>query len=162
MDPGLLKGAYYQWTQPNGVYDTDPDWVTLVVYPKGVDVPQQRLICAKELIHVCDKGVVKTTQPDELVALARKLVGMFEPANADSIDLAASIDKIAQYQSLCLLFPAAARDRAREILNSDSSRFAEIVDWVQLPEDQCHIVLDPRFDQLIAAAVAIGNGEHLA
>lgn len=160
LDTGILKGAYYQWHESPGPY-ADPTWTSLIVYPEGVDVAWQRVICAKELIHVCDQQVVKARSADAVDGLARKLVGPFEGTSSDLLDILASTDKLAQYQSLNLLFPLAARKLARKRIAEQTMTPDEIADWAVLPLEQISLMLDEDWDRLSEILVAIGNGDHL-
>ena len=158
LDTGVLKGAYYQWREQRGVYG-EPVWTSLVVYPEGESIENQRLICAKELIHICDRSVVKARSPDAVLDLAKKLVGPFEAPNGDFADIMAATDKLAQYQSMNLLFPIAARKLARERIENGMADLARIADWAVLPETSIAMLLDEAWDDVSEVMIAIGNGE---
>ena len=159
LDTGVLKGAYYQWRESPIPYG-ESTWTSLIVYPQGVDLPWQRVICAKELIHLCDQQVVRARTPNAVEGLARKLVGPFEGASSDLLDILASTDKLAQYQSLNLLFPVAARKLAREKIKKHEITEAAVADWAVLPLEHVMLMLDDSWDRLSELLIAIGNGDH--
>ena len=74
LDTGILTGAYYQWCEHAAAYG-EPILTTLIVFPANEDLAWQRAICAKELVHVCDKQIVKTQTPEMVEELAQKVVG---------------------------------------------------------------------------------------
>lgn len=159
MDTGQLKGVFYQWIEHGAPY-AEPTLTTLVIFPSNVTVDRQRLICAKELTHVCDLQVAKTNTPEAVLALAEKLVGPFEAPGLDAIELMASVDKLAQFQGLNLLLPKAARNRAKQIMAEDSSITPHaIADWAVIPVEYVTLMLSDFWDPFSAALVAINSGE---
>lgn len=159
LDTGILRGAYYQWCEHAAAYG-EPILTTLIVFPANEDLAWQRAICAKELVHVCDKQIVKTQTPEMVEELAQKVVGPFETRSATPADLMAAVDKLAQYQGLNLLFPAAARKLARAKIASGEKTYEEIADWASIPEQYARLVLEESWDALSELLTAIGNGEH--
>ena len=111
IDPGKLRGVYYQFTKRNGVYG-DPQLCTLIVYSGKLGLDWQRLVCAKELIHVMDGAEEKTETSEELEGLIEKLIGPLSTEDFGLADLMAGKDKLAVYQALAVLFPDAAREDA--------------------------------------------------
>lgn len=158
LDSGVLRGAFYQWRESSGVY-SDSTWTTLIVYPENEPIEWQRVICAKELIHLFDAEPVKTKTGEMVDQLARKIVGPFETRATSPSDLMASVDKLAQYQSFNLLFPLAARKIAREKLSRSEATYEDIATWSVLPLEVVMLVLDDHWDKLSEVLVAIGNGE---
>jgi hypothetical protein len=158
LDAGTLKGAFYKWTEHNAVYG-EPQWVTLVVYPANEPIEWQRLICAKELIHVCDLPGVRASDPEAVAALATKLLGPFEASKQDEMDIVAALDKLAQHLSINLLFPKAARQLARAKLADGEKTVEEIADWALVPLPSAQLALDEKWESLSTALIEIGNGD---
>jgi hypothetical protein len=159
LDTGTLRGAYYQWCEHRAAYG-EPVLTTLIVYPKNEDITWQRAICAKELVHVCDKQIVKTQTAEMVEELAQKVVGPFETRTATPADLMATVDKLAQYQGLNLLFPVAARRLARAKIAAGERSYAEIAQWACIPENYARLLLEESWDALNELLTAIGNGDH--
>jgi hypothetical protein len=159
LDTSRLRGAYYQWCEHHSPYG-EPVLTTLIVYPTNEDTDWQRAICAKELVHVCDKQIVKTQTPDMVEELALKVVGPFETRSATPADLMAAVDKLAQFQGLSLLFPLAARRIARERIASGERTFEQEAKWAGIPVEYARLVLDESWDKLSELLTSIGNGEH--
>lgn len=160
LDTGKLRGAFYQWREHSAPY-SDPTWVTLVIYPVNETISWQRLICAKELVHLCDAATVRAADEAAVAALASKLVGPFEPANADNADVVALLDKLAQHLSVSLLFPRSARELAKQRIADGSASTEDIAAWAVLPAESIVPALDSKWDAIEELLVAIGNGERL-
>jgi len=158
LDTGTLRGALYQWRESAGVY-TDPVWTTLIVYPVNETIERQRVICAKELIHLFDAQVVRTNTPEMVEQLAKKVVGPFETPSTNPSDLMASMDKLAQYQSLNLLLPLAARRLARKKIEAGEVDMAQVSEWAAIPIEETVLVLNDHWDKFSELLIAIGNGE---
>lgn len=148
MDTEKLLGTFTQYTTHTGVYSA-PDFVTLIVYPENIAAPNQRAICAKELVHMCDKQSRKVRDMEFLGEIAEKIVGPFQSSLVDAhSDLVASLDVLAQYQAMNILFPMAARHAARTKIASGEKSLEEIADWVSAPVDLVEQMLDPEWDGL--------------
>lgn len=157
MDTGKLRGVIYQWHESAGMY-AEATWTTLIVYPSEETVSWQRAICAKELVHVCDRQVVKTTTPEMVEQLARKILGPFETNSPAAADVMAAMDKLAQYQFIDLLFPKAARELARQKIAKGDHTEASIADWVMIPEEHVKMALSENWEEISEVLVLLGNG----
>lgn len=160
MDTGKLKGVLYQWHEHQGVY-SEPIFTSLIAYPKDVELEWQRAICAKELVHICDRQIVRTKTPEMVEELAEKLVGPFETNSEGLADLMASVDKLAQYQYLDLLFPKAARETARQKIATGTAIISDIADWAVLPEEHVAMALGENWEAVSEMLVTFGNGDHV-
>jgi hypothetical protein len=153
MDPAKLRGAFYQYTTHPGIYAA-PEFRTLIVYSAKLAKDWQRLVCAKELIHVLDGKAEKTKTEDELQGLIDKLIGPLTTEDFGLADIMAAKDKLAIYQALAVLFPDAARTdaltqkkagKSTEDIADQASippRFVELVlreEWPSLKNDICAV-----------------------
>ena len=149
MDVDQLLGTYVQWREPNGVY-AEAKWVSLIVYPSNVDPMLQRLICAKELVHVCDAEVSKTNDPREILELAQVLCNkggsVSEGMQITSMKVAA--DVLAQGKALMLLFPKAARLVARQKISDGLIDIDALQQICQIPRSALESLLDPEWEDL--------------
>jgi hypothetical protein len=148
MDPGEIRGLYVQYTTHPGVY-TAPELVTLVIYPGNAPVDMQRVVCCKELIHVCDGNAAKTNSPEEVDALVEKLLGPLSTEDYGLADLMASVDKIAFYQALAILFPEAARAVALQRIADKAATPEDIAAWAGLPLSMVNLVLSDQWGEVL-------------
>jgi hypothetical protein len=150
MDLDQLLGTYVQWREPNGVY-TESKWVSLIVYPSNVNPMLQRLICAKELVHVCDAEISKTNDPKEIMELAQVLSNrggaISEGMQITNVKVAA--DVLAQQKASMLLFPKAARLVVRQKISDGLLDIAAVEQIVQIPRTALENLLDPAWEDIV-------------
>lgn len=144
MNPGELVGVYYQYTTHAAPY-AQPDFVTLIVYPSNAPLEMQRLVCCKELIHVCDGKVARTDTLEEVDALCEKLLGPMTSDDYGIADIMASVDRFALYQGLALLFPWAARETALALIAQDKATESDVAEWACLPLGLAKFVLSDEW-----------------
>jgi hypothetical protein len=143
IDPGKLRGVYYQFTKRNGVY-ADPHLCTLIVYSSKLSIEWQRLVCAKEMIHIMDGKEEKTKTAEELLGLIDKLIGPLSTEDYGLADLMAGKDKLAVYQALAVLFPDGAREDALKQI-SEGATPQQIADQASVPLAFTRLVLLPAW-----------------
>lgn len=146
-DPGKCRGVYYQFTTRDGVY-ADPILTSLIVYSGNLDVPWQRVICAKEMIHIMDAQAEKTRTQEEVQGLLDKLLGPLSTEDYGLADLMAAVDKLALYQSLIFLFPDLARDDARAQIAAHTRTPEQIAVWAALPLPLSNLVIGDDWPDL--------------
>lgn len=159
MDTGKLKGVLYQWHEHSVMYG-EPVFTSLIAYPTDEEIDWQRAICAKELIHICDRQIIRTKSPEMVIQLAEKLVGPFESNSTGLADLMASMDKLAQYQYVDLLFPKAARELAKEKLTDETQTMESIAKWAVIPKEHVEMALGDKWEAISELLISIGNGDH--
>jgi hypothetical protein len=148
MDTSQLLGTYVQFTEPSGGMYSEPRLVSLIVYPTNVDPVIQRIICAKELVHVCDAHVSRTNNPQDIVDLAQVLTGRATPGNEPRMTMKVAADVMAQQKGLMLLFPKAARVIARQQFREGSTTLRDLSELLQLPEETVEDMLEEDWDTL--------------
>lgn len=148
MDLTQLLGAYAQWREPNGTY-AESRWVSLIVYPSNVEPMSQRLICAKELVHVCDAHVAKTSDPKEIMELAQVLSNKGTiPEGMQITSMKVATDILAQGKALMLLFPKAARIIARQQIIDGRLDIDRLEEICQIPTRTLEDLLDPEWEDV--------------
>ena len=148
MDLTQLLGTYVQWREPNGMYG-EAKWVSLIVYPSNVERMTQRLICAKELVHVCDAHVAKTNDPKDIMELAEVLSNKGTiPDGMQITGMKVATDVLAQGKALMLLFPKASRIIARQQINDGSLSIDMLEEICQIPRRTLEDLLDPEWEEI--------------
>ena len=149
-NPKEIRGAFYQFTRHDAVYG-DPVFVTHIMYSRNVPIDWQRLIVAKELVHIFDSRSSRTGNDQQVDQLIDTLVGPFSSDTYGLADLQATKDRLAVYQALPLLFPRAALAEARSVVNDDSRMIGEIAKWVCIPVEFVAVMLSDGWDQFNGA-----------
>lgn len=146
-DPKELLGVYYQYTTHPKVYAT-PILTSLIIYSSKVCIEWQRLICCKEMMHICERGFEQTKTQKDVSALLERLLKPLSTEEYGIVDLMAGNDKLALYKALGVLFPVPAREQAIEALGNGSKTESDIAKWVCLPVSLVQLVLLPQWPEL--------------
>ena len=144
-DPKKLKGIFYSWTERRVLYG-EPELFTLILYSNNVDITWQRVICAKELVHVCDRAAAKTMTEDELDGLLSSLLGTKKDEDYGLADFQAHRDKLALYEALPLLLPKKARDQEKIAFDGNRRNIAEIAKDAGLPEPVVKFMMEDEWE----------------
>ena len=144
LDPEKLQGIYHQYRYQSSVYG-DPVWVTNIVYSNKVSYDLQRIISCKELIHIFDKNVAKTNSEEDINGLMDKLLGPLSTEGFGIHDLMATVDRVAYYQAVAILFPNAARLEAMQKLMEGKITIDQIAAWASLPKELCELVISDKW-----------------
>lgn len=151
MDTTQLLGTYVQFSEPSAGMYSEPKLISLVVYPTNIDFESQRIVCAKELVHVCDARVATTKDPEDIVELAMVLTGKASIGDEPRMTMKVAADILAQQKGLMLLFPKAARVIARQKIADDEITVAELAARLLLPIRTVEDMLDEDWDELADA-----------
>lgn len=156
-DPRVLKGAFYQSIERDGVYG-EPQLKTLIVYSENVSLEWQRMICSKEIVHVCDPKHSKAMSENDVDGLLHKLLDKDATENYGLADFQAATDRLALYEALMILFPDGAREHALKLLSERKTTPAIIANWVGLPIELSNFVLSDNWVDVKRVLLAIHNG----
>lgn len=148
MDLSQLLGTYVQFTEPSGGMYSEPRMVSLIVYPSNVSLLSQRIICAKELVHVCDARVSRTSDPQDILELAQVLSGSASIGDEPRMTMKVAADILAQQKGLMLLFPKAARLIARQQIGEGSITLDVLAEKLRLPETTVDDMLEEDWEDL--------------
>lgn len=139
MNPAQLRGVFYQFTCHPRPYAA-PELCTLIIYSSQMSREWQRLVCAKELIHVMDGKAEKTKTPDELQGLIDKIIGPLSTEDFGLADVMAAKDKLAVYQALGVIFPDAARVDAFAAMQNGMTK-QQVMERASIPMQFINLVL---------------------
>lgn len=148
MDPLVLRGLYCQFTRRPTLYG-DPERVSLIIYCAKLSANWQRMICCKEMVHILDADMEKTATDEAVVGLLNRLLGPLSTEDFNVFDIMATKDRLALYQSIPILFPMAARERALWDIEHQKKTPQEIADEACLPDWVTPIVLSPQWPELL-------------
>jgi hypothetical protein len=149
-DPTVVRGVYTQFRYHAAMYG-EPIWVTHIAYCQNVPVEWQRVICAKELVHIFDPHATRTDTEDEVNGLLDKLVGPLSSEDYGFTDLMAAKDRIALYQCLPLLLPKASLELARQRVRAGLKTEQEIAEWACMPVRLVSLMLSEDWENLNGA-----------
>lgn len=149
-DPTVIRGVYTQFRYHAAIY-SEPTWVTHIAYCQNVPLEWQRVICAKELVHIFDSNATRTDTEDDVNGLLDKLVGPLSSEDYGFTDLMAAKDRIALYQCLPLLLPSASLEIARNEVRAGQKSEQDIAEWASMPVRLVSLMLSEEWEQLNGA-----------
>jgi len=133
---------------------SEPSLKTLIIYSQNVSLEWQRMICAKELVHVCDSRLSKAMTEEELEDLLSRLLGKASSEDFELADFRAAVDRIALYEGLAILFPNSAREHALDLLSKGETTLALVANWIGLPVQLVAFVLSDKWPDVVKTFLA--------
>ena len=148
LPANVLRGTHYGYHhEPSEGSIVMPGRMIMVIYSTQQPLRWQRLVCCKELVHVLDSAVVRTSQPHEVVQLGEKLADKSRRYTG-SDDLQWFFDDLAIYKALAILFPFGLRE---EIMGAYIAKRVDdemLAEAVQLPVEYVRPVMSERWQLL--------------
>lgn len=144
-NPEVVRGVFYQFRYSPGVY-VEPVWVTHISYSANLPVEWQRVICAKELVHIFDHQTAKTNTGVEVSQLLDKLVGPLSTEDYSLADLQAATDRVALYQCLPLLLPRSVLEIGRASMRAGHLDIEEFSAELCMPVALVRLMLSDEWD----------------
>jgi len=142
--PQDLLGMLVKWEHCHP-YGTVTEHVA-VCYNLNTPPWLQRLICAKEMIHILENGEAETSSREAFSALLDSLFpGDTERALIDIFRRQALHEHAAIFQATNLMFPMPHRERCREKLAKDEMSLAEVASHFDIPEFFAETLLSPEW-----------------
>ncbi|MFG1189241.1 hypothetical protein [Xanthobacter flavus] len=147
VDPTMLRGLYFRYREKTGPYSNKS--CSVVLYSGRLSLPWQRLVCAKELIHILDESLFKTSTPEDVSTLVDKLVSRGRGTELGRSDVAAFKDHIALYQALAVLVPEEIREDVVKRYESGEMGTEEVADLFCIPLEYVLLVLSPDWPEIV-------------
>jgi hypothetical protein len=142
-----LRGTFYSWTMHRAVYG-EPIFVAQITYDEAADIPMQRVICAKELVHACESPLAETKTVKDIEDLLRILPAIRDgKLDINQLDPKARSEIVAVQKGLMLLFPIEARLRARKQLADGIISLEELVSKIAIPMEWALELLKVDFEE---------------
>ncbi len=145
IDSTILRGLIYRYTKQNSVYG-DPVFCSEICIAKNMSYDWQRLVAAKELIHITDTPEETAQSEHAVEALIERLSYPFDVALETK---SSTNDKLVILPALAVLVPLQCRRILRELFLSNSVTKIDIAKMAQIPIRYSDIILEEWFDDLI-------------
>lgn len=148
MDPDELQGVFYQYEYIPAPY-AQPELLTTICYSDQMELPWQRVVCCKEMIHIFDDEIGKTDTAEDVDGLLEKILGPLSTEDYGIVDFQATLDKLALYQCLALLFPAAARQDALTAIERGTETVNSVSKQANLPTSLTALILQDDWPRIV-------------
>jgi hypothetical protein len=132
IDTRVIYGAYKQYTFRNTVYG-DPIVHVDIYYDRSLTRDWRRVVCCKELLHILDHSISKSSTQQDCEKLVEHLAAFDYSSPFSDEKLQAWNDELMTFYAMAVLLPWDAREILREDFLEDESRFPVIVEKCDLP-----------------------------
>lgn len=152
LDTDVSLGHIKQYRVPNCVYDQDPTNVTEIRYDRGLDVPERRFVCCKELMHAFDSDAEKTNTPEKFEQLLDEIENPLPAGLASPMYLS---EEKAKWMAILVLCPKPVRDKFKPQFEADELSAYDIALELQIPEVLIGWIMSDSYDTVYD--VLVGN-----
>jgi hypothetical protein len=157
VNAAILKGTILQYTRHDAPYG-DPIRVSQILYAASLSLPWQRLVCAKELVHIMD-GVGEITRTREEVNLL--VTEIVLPPDAQYIPQLAHhtlADHAAVLAALGFLIPFDARRELLPAFKEGRIDAAGVADLAEVPEHYVPMVMADIWPHILCGVARVEPG----
>ncbi len=129
--------------------------ITRIFYPENADMMIQRMVCAKELVRICESTAKAAHSPpanefQEFIDDIRVALSLeFKQETAKAAE-----DFLTQGKALLILFPRNLREIARQKIQKDDWTIAELERKAKIPAETLMHLLDPRWENVAERLIA--------
>lgn len=149
VDMAALRGLHYRYQKKDAAGKITTH--SLIIVNKNLPIAEQRVVGCKEMIHILDEKMFRTSTPDAVALLASRLLVPAAKADFGVADLAVIKDQWAEYQALAVLFPEEARDEFFALYTASKITVDEISSRLVLPKDKVAFVMTTAWPKLLKA-----------
>lgn len=151
LNPQILRGYLYrvEHQADNGI-----SYVSTITHAQ-MSAGEERLVCAKELIHILDPDRIRVSEPGKLTDLCKKIVlppEFVSLVEEEEDHIAADID--AFLEAMAILFPLQLRNRLYADYMSKRISIEWIADKVELHTDCVKSVMNGFWPQIVEILIA--------
>ena len=159
-DNEKLRGGFYRYIDRRKVYG-EPVWVANVYYSNTIGLNMQRLVCCKELVHLCTSKQFRTVTHEQVNSLIPELSSLIRShMNGDEYESGnhSMSDYHAVYLAVAILFPKIARCLAKKEYECGNLTYNDISKLFHIPEGCVKLAFDPNFDGYVEHLVQTLSG----
>ena len=148
LDTQVCFGLVKQYRVSNGVYDSDPEWVTEVRYSKTLNMCWKRFVCCKELMHIFDNQEAQTDSAAKFTSLLDQLET--EPLKEDRTE-AYNSENRTKWMALCILCPLPFRAHYKPLWDSGAMSDYDVGLALRIPEIYVQSIMKDYFPKVVEA-----------
>lgn len=153
IDPSLLRGLCVTLREDDGAMLTRIKH-SRILFSSQMSLPEQRLVCCKELIHVLDADPVRTSSHGQILPLAERMAHGHTNNLKGPDDVKAFVDAMAKWQALALLFPYGFYEQIYPHFKAGRVSNTAIASYVGLPQVYVDVVLTDTWDLIRTTVLA--------
>jgi hypothetical protein len=148
-----LRGLHYRYQKKE--IDGKIGTHSFIIVNRKLPIEEQRVVCCKEMIHILDEKMFRTSTASAVALLASRLLVPTASGDFGEADLAVIKDKFAEYQAMAVLFPEEARDELFALFTDGKITVEEISKRLVLPIDKVAFVMTTHWPKVLDALKSI-------
>lgn len=149
IDPKILRGLLYRYTKHHRSYG-DPILCSEICISQHMDHDWQRLVAAKELIHITDTPD-KSAQSEQ--AVEKLIERLSYPLEITLETESSKSDEFALIPALAVLVPKDCRILLRKLHSANTITNVDIAKMAQIPSRYVDVILEEWFDEFVDKVV---------
>lgn len=146
MDEAIVRGFLHRYTLPNGVY-TDPKLVSDIYIAESLDENWQRVVAAKELLHILDN---KETTAQSVEAVDALLDNLSLPPEVRQYTKSSLNDRARLISAIAILVPKECRTIIRRLYRDKKLNPNEISRFAKIPHRFTSMLINEEFEDTLA------------
>jgi hypothetical protein len=154
IDVLALRGALHTHVVRDGVYG-EPQICSDIYYALNQTRAWRRLVCCKELLHILDNTVSKTSTAEEFESLVKGLCSGAASRSFNTDALHVLADQLMIYYAIAIVFPFQVREAILLARATKQIDDATVAKWLDIPEEVCSLVMSSGWVNLYKAL--LGN-----
>jgi hypothetical protein len=157
VNTAILRGTIRQFIRHDAPYG-EPIRVSQILYAESLDLAWQRLVCAKELVHIMDGIGEVTATPDEVERLVTEIVLPLDVQSVPELAPHTIADHVAVLTALGFLIPLDARQELLLPFREGRIDVATVADLAQVPEHYVPIVMADKWPSILCQLAQVEPG----
>ncbi len=154
IDTDIVRGFLHQYTRRSAPY-AEPMLISDIYIGKDLDENWQRLVAAKELLHILD---VDGTRAQSNTAVDTLFKNLSLPAELRTFTQSTFNDQARLFSAVAILVPRECRAILRRMHSEGKITAQEVSQMAKIPQGFGSVILEDDFEQTFAAIHSAGNG----
>lgn len=154
IDTAIVRGFLHRHTRRDGVY-ADPIFVSDIFIADSLDENWQRVVAAKELLHILDGPEVTAESKD---AVDKLLDNLTLPSEVRQYTNSSFNDRARLISAIAILVPLECRNILRRLRKKGIVAPSDVSRMAKIPLRFAGMVIQDDFEDLFQTIHEVGNG----
>jgi hypothetical protein len=147
LDPKIIRGTIQHWEWPKSEDGPKVNCAD-ITYAATMPHEWQRLVCCKEILHILDSELTRSSKYEQIENLIEKIVIPPDLQDPFTDGIHALTDRVAVHYAAAILFPLAARAIFLPKYEKHQLKVAEIAGRMEIPERYVRLVMSDQWPQI--------------
>jgi hypothetical protein len=142
IDDQIVRGFLHRYTIPNGVYE-EPKFVSDIYIAETLDENWQRVVAAKELLHILD---TPNTTAQSISAVDALLDNLSLPPEVREYTNSSLNDRARLISAVAILVPKECRTIIRRLHSEKKLNLSDISQFAKIPHRFTNMIISEEFE----------------